>query len=100
MHGIFFKTVITLISVVLYLFSLVPQLRLRQDYDCVHSDLFLYSFAIFFCQSKVAHVKMNAPSLVSAKKKPKQFLKHSELYNLLLIYSLEMCRKVSPSIHA
>ena len=78
-HGIFFKTVITLISVVLYLFSLVPQLRLGQDYDCVLSDLFLYSFAIFFCQSKVGHVKMKAPTLVFAKKKPKKWETHSKL---------------------
>ena len=71
-HSIFFKTGITLISVVLHLFSLVPQLRLRQGYDCVLSDLFLYSFVLLFWQSKVAHVKMKAPTLVIAKRKPKK----------------------------
>ena len=83
MHSIFFKTAITLISVVLYLFSLVPQLRLGQDYDCVLSDLFLYSFAIFFCQSKDARVKMNAPSLVVAKKRHKKKGKHLKIQNFI-----------------
>ena len=68
----FSKTGITLLSVVLNLIFLFPQLRLRQDYDCVLSDLFLYSFAIFICQSKVAHAKMSMPSLVFATKKPKK----------------------------
>ena len=83
MHSISFKTVVTLISVVVHLFYLVPQLRLRQDYNCVLSDLFLYSFAIFFCQSKDARVKMNAPSLVFAKKRHKKKGKHLKLQNFI-----------------
>ena len=44
-------------------------------------DLYLYSFAILFCQSKDACVKMNAPALVFAKKKPKKCGKHPKLQN-------------------
>ena len=79
----FSKTGITLPSVVRNIFCLVPQLRLRQDYNCVLSDLFLYSFAIFFCQSKDARVKMNAPSLVFAKKRHKKKGKHLKLQNFI-----------------
>ena len=49
----FSKTCITLLSVVLNFIFLIPQLRLRQDYECVLSDLFLYSFAIFFANLKL-----------------------------------------------
>ena len=50
---------------------------------CVHFDLYMYSFAIFFCQSKDARVKMNAPSLVFAKKRHKKKGKHLKLQNFI-----------------
>ena len=86
----FSKTGITLISVVLHLFSLVLKLRLRQDYDCVLSDLRLYNFTKLICQSKVAHVKKNAPFLVVTKRSPKGEEYILNLKFVLLIYSSEM----------
>ena len=52
-------------------------------YFCVHFDLYMYSFAIFFGQSKDARVKMNAPSLVFAKKRHKKKGKHLKLQNFI-----------------
>ena len=43
----------------------------------------MYSFAIFFGQSKVAHVKMNAPSLIFAKKRHNKKGKHLNLPNFI-----------------
>ena len=83
MHDIFFKTAVSLVSGVRNNIFQFSPVRHGPGYICVHFDLNLYSFAIFFCQSKVAHVKMNAPSLVFAKKRYNKKEQHLKCLNFI-----------------
>ena len=83
MHIIFCKTAVSLVSGVRNQIFIFLPLCHGPGHICVHFDLYLYSFAIFFCQSKDARVKMNAPSLVVAKKRHKKKGKHLKIQNFI-----------------
>ena len=104
MQGICFKPTVSPVSRVENCFYLVPPLSLGPGYIRVHFDLYLYSFAMFFCQSYHARVKMNAPSLVFAKKRPKKkgkcfklqsFIDDLYFRNVLKGFAIKICLDTS-----